>query len=242
VIEVFRNKALVAAAVFLFTLSLCSPGWAGLSEGARLVPKGTVSIYEGSQKVGEISSEAPLPSGKILSSAERCGVRMAGLYVVAEENSRFGVTPGAGSTDLFVQEGRVWFALGSLQGTLTFSTPQESVSVESSVVNASAEPAVIKGYLSNDGGRMEIGVIDGGRLVVRNASGQQVIEPGKTVYLQHAQAKLDGGGPAAGGAGGATLGAALLLGSVTVGLGAAGVAMMGGFEGSDPGPTSPFKP
>lgn len=243
-----RNRALIQAVAFLFVMSLAAGTMASVDlTRARLIPKSKVSIYEGSTKVGELSSEAPLPEGRILTSSEKCAVRLDGLYLVAAENTRFGLTPGSGTMDLFVQEGRVYFALGEFRQTLSFSTPQDSVTVQSSVIQASAGSSTVKGYLLYENERMEIGVMEGGKLMVANADGQQLIEPGNSLRVEKAQADLKKGGTAApllgGGSKSVLIGAGVAVG-VTVG----GMAALGAFDSDDggapppPPPASAFQP
>lgn len=218
----FRRAGLAQGVALLFILSLAGSSMAMNTDSARLIPQGKVHIYDGGQKIGELSSEAPLPEGKILTSKSRFGVKLQGMYLVAEENARCAVTPLAGETDLFVETGRVLFALTNVEeGGLSLSTPQDTVTVQGTLVNASTETSTLRGYLAFENNQMEIGVIDGGKLVVANARGRQVIESGNALQVQNVQAALGAGGAAgAGGLGvGGTLGA-IVAGAVVVGVGA----------------------
>lgn len=234
----FRKSLLVQAVVFLFLLGLCGGSMAAGLDGARVLPEGKVSIFEGDEKVGELSSEAPLPVGKTLQSDRKCGVRMDGIYLVSTEKTRFSVRSISGGTDIFVDQGRVYFSLGEIGAPLSFSTPKDTAKVESAVIEVSSDKFGVKGYLLFEDGRMEIGVMEGGKLVLVNASGRQLLEPGKRATIQNVQADLGEGGADA------SVSEELMT---KVYAGAAVGAVIGGlilwdpFDDDDEG-TSPFRP
>jgi len=210
---------------------------AGL-DGARVLPEGKLYIFDGSRKVGELSSEAPLPVGKMLQSNRKCGVRMDGIYLVSTENTRFSVRALSGGTDIFVDQGQVYFVLGELGAPLSLSTPKDTASVESAVIEVSSDTFGVKGYLLFQDGRMEIGVMEGGKLVLVNSSGRQVLEPGKRAMIQNVQAELGEGGADA------SVKEELMtkvLAGAAVGAVIGGVILWDPFDDDDEG-TSPFRP
>jgi len=234
----FRKGWVAQATILLFVLSLSSSALATGTGAARVIPTGKVDIYDGAKKVGELSSEAPLPVGKILTSTEKFGVRLDGIYLVANENTRFGVRHLSGGTDIFVEEGRVYFVLNEVTDNLTLSTPQDTVTVQSALIHASTDASSIRGYLLYEDNQMEIGVIDGGQLVVADASGQRMIESGNSLRFQKVQAQL-GGGAGAGGLGAGTIGA-IVGGVLLVGLGV--LAISEANDDDDSQVTSPSSP
>lgn len=244
----FRKGGLAQAVAFLFILSLSSSSLAVDFSSARLIPKGKVHIFEGTQRVGELSNEAPLPVGKILTSDQKFGVSLDGIYLVAEENTRFAVKPLSDGTDIFVEQGRVYFSLNNVKDTLSLSTPEDTVTVQSALIHASTDASSIRGYLLFEDDQMEIGVIDGGKLVVANARGQQMIESGNSLQFQNVQAALGAGGAAgAGGLGAGAIGALVVGGVVAVGVGAYAINEANDDDdpppsGSGGGATSPFMP
>jgi hypothetical protein len=235
----FLKGRLIQAAVFLFVVSLGGGALAAGLDAARVLPEGKVYIFEGGKKIGELSSEAPLPVGKILESNRKCGVRLDGIYLVSAENARFSVGVLSGATDIFVEQGRVYFALGELKGPLSFSSPQDTARVESAVIEASNDTFGVKGYLLYEDDRMEIGVIEGGKLVLVHSSGRQVIEAGNSLWIQKAQADLGGGG--AGASAGEELNTKLVAGAVAGGM-IGGLVWLDVFDDDDTPPTSPFRP
>jgi hypothetical protein len=226
----------------LAVLVICSfSTWAIASglNGARIMPSSKVAIYDGAKRIGEISNEAPLPEGKILSSDKPFGLKLHGIYLLATEKTKLAVTPLGGGQDVFVQEGRVYFAIRAIENTLTFSTPQDSVTVENVIIQASTGRPLIKGYLAFENKQMELAVTEGGQLRVVSAHGQQIIEPGNKLMVQKAQANLGGGGAGAGGFGwqGWTL-----IGFTGAGIIAGPIIYNGWWDNGDEVPTSPFKP
>jgi len=200
--------------------------------GARVIPSSKVAIYDGAKKIGEISNEAPLPEGKILSSDQTFGLKLDGIYLVATEKTKVAVSPLAGGQDIFVQEGRVYFAIRGIKNTLVFSTPQDSVTVENVIIQASTETPMIKGYLAFENKQMELVVTEGGQLRVVSAHGQQIVQPGNKMMVRTAQADLGGGG----GGGGLLLGGGI-AGGMTV------LAIVGSPDSGGAQPaTSPFQP
>jgi len=235
-----RNKGFMQVMAVLMVVSFSSWAMAAGLIGARVIPSSKVAIYDGVKKVGEISNEAPLPEGKILSSNEKFGLKLDGIYLVATEKTKVAVSPISGGQDIFVQEGMVYFALAAIKNTLTFSTPQDSVTVQNVIVKASTTTPMVKGYVSFQNDQMDVAVLEGGQLLVVNARGQQIIEPGNKLMVQKAQADL-GGGAAAGGGGLGPVGTGLIVGAVTLGVGIGGSYALG-FNDDDKKTTSPFTP
>jgi hypothetical protein len=231
-----RNKVFMQVMAVLMVFSFSTWAMAAGLTGARVIPSSKVTIYDGAKKVGEISNEAPIPEGKILSSDEKFGLKLDGIYLVATEKTRVAVSPISGGQDIFVQEGTVYFSIGAIKNTLSFSTPQESVTVQNVIVKASTSTPMVKGYVSFQDEQMEVAVLEGGQLLMVSANGQQIIEPGNKLMVQKAQANLGGGGAGAGGLG---AGGWAVIGLTTAA--AISVPIIYHNNKSD-GPTSPFTP
>jgi hypothetical protein len=87
---------------------------------------------------------------------------------------------------------------------------------------------------------MEIGVLEGGKLVLVNSSGRQVLEPGKRAMIQNVQADLGEGGADA------SMSDEMktkIMAGAAVGAVIAGVILVDPFDDDDGGGgTSPFRP
>ena len=168
-------------------LAFVSTGFAsGLSVG-RIIPKGKVALFQGDQKVGEFSSEAPLPEGAFLSVQGECGVKMSDLYLVAIDKSMFSVTTDSDSHKLSVKTGIVYFALSSMPHILVFNTPDGVVTTHQILLNASAKSGLLQGYVSVGDDVTKVGVLEGGSLLLSVGDGEtRRINAGQELRLAQA--------------------------------------------------------
>jgi hypothetical protein len=180
-----RTKFKIVAIFSL--LAFVSTGFAsGLSVG-RIIPKGTVTLFQGDQKVGEFRSEAPFPEGAFLSVQGECGVKMSDLYLVAIDKSMFSVTTDSDSRKLSVKTGIVYFALSSMPHSLVFNTPDGVVTTHQILLNASAKSGLLQGYVSVADDVTKVGVLEGGSLLLSVGDGETMrINTGQELRLAQA--------------------------------------------------------
>ena len=157
-----KIKVMAIFVLFMFTSTAFA---SGLSMG-RIIPKGKVTLYQGNQKIGEFTDEAPLPQDTFLSVNGECGVKMSNLYLVAIDKSLFSVSTQANSCKLTVEQGTVYFALSSMPITLVFQTPEGLITTHEIMLKASADAGMLKGYISVAGGVTKVGVLEGGSMLV----------------------------------------------------------------------------
>ena len=157
-----KLKMMAIIAMLMFTSTAFA---SGLSIG-RIIPKGKVTLYQGNQKLGEFSNEAPLPEDTILFVTGECGVKMSDLYLVAIDKSLFSVSTKANSRRLTVEHGTVYFALSSMPHTLIFQTPEGMITTHEIMLNASSDAGVLKGYVSVSEGATKVGILQGGSMLV----------------------------------------------------------------------------
>ncbi len=222
---------LMAALVFngFIPSGHCAGPFAG-----RILPTKQISFYQDGQKVAQYTAEAPLPWNTLVRCEGQTAVRLDQMYFVLEDGSAFTMAADNGGQTLNIETGTAFFAIKELPEGLGFATPQASVVTEMILLNAAnGQDGFLKGYVKADQNGSELGVIEGGRMVVRTATGSQTINAGERIIL--AQADLGGiededdddkaAGAAVGAGGGATIGAATATGS---GGGAAAAGMIGG--------------
>ncbi len=227
-------KLLVVLVVTLFSTSgFC----AGLNYG-RIFPKGKVFIYKDGQKVSEFSKEAPLSNGALIECKGRCGVKLSDLYLVAEDNSVFSVSTDLYSRELYVSKGTVYFAVSTMDRTLVFKTDHGSFTTKQVLLNASAEGGVLKGYIKASPESAELGVAEGGSMVVSTFNGDQLIRSGNRIVL--AQANLGGGQPVGAKSAKMSTAAKAGIGAAVLAAIAAGVLLTN--DSSDPKDASPSTP
>ena len=182
----FRNLRCMALIAVLAAshLTVAQVVW-GLSV-SRIIPRGTVKVYQGDRVVQVISEEAPFPEGMMLENEGQCGVHLDNFYLVATDQSRFGIQDAAGEFRLVLEQGTTYFALSSLPGTLVFVTPDGEFPAKQILINASSNGGVIKGYLTTASGKTEIGVLEGGSMVVATQAGDRKIVPGRQITIAQA--------------------------------------------------------
>ncbi len=185
--EKLRNNNFLfkLSVVLVITVFSTSGFCAGLNSG-RIFPKGKVFIYKGDQKVGEFSKEAPLANGALMECKGRCGVKLPDLYMVAEDNSIFSVNTDIHSRELYVRKGTVYFAVSTMDRTLVFKTDHGSFTTKQVLLNASADGGVLKGYVKATAEGSELGVVEGGSMVVSTFNGEQMIRSGNRIVLAQA--------------------------------------------------------
>jgi hypothetical protein len=182
-----KNTIKLKIIVFFVILVFTSTGFsAGLPSG-RILPDGKVTLFQGSQKVGEYSSEAPLPEDTLLSVQGKCGVKLSHLYLVAEDQSLFSITTNNNSRTLFIQKGIVYFALSSMPYTLVFQTPYGVITTNDVMLKASSANRLLKGYIYVEEGIARMGVFEGGSMLVSVVDNKpQVVAAGHELRLAQA--------------------------------------------------------
>jgi hypothetical protein len=235
----YKNKRYLKAFIIIVLIAFPTSGLASDLNSGRIIPTGKVLIYRGDQQVGELTAEAPFPEGALLACDGDCAVRMNDLLLVGADKSEFSVTTKAFSRELLVREGTVYFALSQLPRSLVFVTPKGAVTAQQLILNAAADGGLLKGYVAVSGESAEIGVIDGGSVLVSTDAGETTIQSGKKIILAQAGEAGAAGGAAAqtGAAAGVAIGPAV---AGAVGLGVAFTAVAKQDDKGDP--ASPAAP
>jgi hypothetical protein len=151
--------------------------------GSRIMPTGSVKVYKGEKLVQVLKQEAALPNGALVTSEGKCGVRAENFYLAADDGCTFSITDGLNRKDLRVDNGAAYFAVNQKTGTLAFITPAGDISTQQIRSNADVNGGIVKGYIDVSGKAVQLGVLEGGSLVVATASGVQEIHSGKQITL-----------------------------------------------------------
>ncbi len=207
-----RKRVLLSQIMVVFAfLCFTAPVFAADPFAGRILPTKKVSFFNDGKKVGQYTAEAPLPWNTLVKCEGRTAVRMDQMYVVFEDDSSFIISRTETGDTLDLKTGTAYFTLKTLPEGLTFGTPQAAVVTEGMILNAATDNQLLKGYVKVDKSTSELGVVEGGRLMVRTADGQQTIKSGQRIIL--AQAELGGGA----GLSNLAIGLAALGGTVAVG-------------------------
>ena len=175
------------------SLALALPGFSSELKSDRIYPTGKITIYNDNQRVGEFSQEAPFPEGFLIEADGKCGVKMEDIYLVAEDRSLFSVANSANLRNVLIKEGTLYFAVSDMSRSLNLITPFGTLAVLDILLNAATGSPQLKGYVAVKQNGSEIGVLEGGSMIVSTQRGEMMIESGQQLTL--AQADMDVGAP-----------------------------------------------
>ncbi len=232
----FLAQVMVVFAFLCFT----APGFAADPFAGRILPTQKVTFFSDGEKVAQYTAEAPLPWDTLVKCEGRTGVRIKELALIFEDGSSFMVSRTEIGNELNIKSGTAYFAFATLPEGLTIATPQGTVVPEAMMLNAATGNQVLKGYVKVEESASELGVLEGGKLIIRTSDGRHTINTGERIIL--AQRKLEGGGGATGGGGGGISGGTIAAAVIT-GTGMGIITVIGVNEmKSDDKDASPFTP
>ena len=175
------------------SLALAHTGFSSDSKPGRIYPNGKITLYSGNQRIGEFNNEAPLPEGFLIAADGRCGVKIEDVYLVAEDKSLFSVATSNNLREFSLKEGTLYFAVSNMSRSLNFKTPSGNLAVLDILLNAATGNQQLKGYIAVKPDGSELGVIEGGSMIVSTQKGETLLKSGQRLIL--AQADMDVGAP-----------------------------------------------
>ena len=185
---IFLRKKRIAIRILVFSLAflMVSQGAPVLANADRIYPTNKVTLYRGENVVGVYTKEAPLPEGSIISADGRCAVKLDDLYLVGEDQSLFSINTSGRQRNLFIKKGTVYFKTSAMKRSFSFITPDGEISVQRIQLNAAAGDGSLKGLVTVAENRSELGVVEGGSMIVLTDNGLMTIQSGKKVILSQA--------------------------------------------------------
>ena len=247
-LKLHKNKRYLKAFIVIILVVFSTSAMAANFGSARIIPREKVLIYRGDQQVGELTAEAPFPDGALLACKGDCAVRMDDILLVGADKSLFSITTRAQSRELQVRNGTVYFALSKMTHSLVFVTPNGVVTVQQLILNAAADGGPLKGYVEVTGESSEIGVIEGGSMLLSTVEGETTIQSGKKIILAKTEDEEDddpeeGAIPPPEKSSGGYRTAAIVGGAALAGIAVIAIASGGsGGGGGGGGPSSPAAP
>lgn len=230
-----KNTLILKVWVVFMSIAMTAAGLSARTNSARVIPTGKVSIIKDGKVVGEFSKEAPLPEGSMLRCEDKCALKLDDKYMVADPGTEFLVTPAAGSTELYVKEGTVYYAMRESSSPLQIDTPNGEATTGDLIMTASE----VRGYVRVSGNESEIGVIEGGTMMMETESGEMAVTPGNAITIASVGSETSGAtadGAAAAKTGGLTRNQKFAVGAGSVAvLTAGGIALASGSGGSGGG-------
>jgi hypothetical protein len=231
----FKIANALTLMVFVFS------GYAFAADAARITPSGKVSVYRAEKLVDELSAEAPLPFESLLVCSGECWVHMDSLYIAASDQSTFYVKASPIDKQIVLVKGFYYFSLTELSKQWVFKTPIEDVTMQRVLFPNDTSSGRLDGYIFVKDETIEIGVLEGGTLIVASSHGEHALEPGKQItvakvgpqseMVERVSADDEDVRPRT----------IVIWGLVGAGI-IAGAAALGGGSGDNPPPASPSSP
>ena len=188
-----KSRFEINVIVLLLTIAMVNPGVAVGAGADRIYPTNNVTIYNGDQKAGVYTKEAPFPEGATISTNGKCAIKLGDLFLVAEDQSVFSANTLGRQKNLFVREGVIYFKTSKMRQPITLITPNGEITVQSIRLDAALYDQSIKGYVAVTKEQSELGVVEGGSMDVLSDYGQVTIKSGNNIILS--QAEMDIGAP-----------------------------------------------
>ncbi len=213
-----RKKTLILKIfVVLLSFSMTTAGFSTNGGSARIFPLGKVLMIKEGQVVGEFSNEAPLPEGILLKCEQKCSVQLGDVYMVVEKDTVFSITRMTDHHELHIQEGTVYYSLSESSRPLHLKTPPGDATTGKLLLSETD----LRGYVRVSENKTEIGVLEGGTMMVQTASGEMAIPPGNQITITALDPETSGA--FAGKTGGFTRNQKIALGAVGAGIMTAGI-------------------
>ena len=170
-----RKKTLMVKVIVVFIFF----AFATAGFPARIVPMGKVSIIKGGKVIGEFSQEALLPEGFLLKCEAKCLIQLGDVDMEVEPKTTFSVNPMANRHYLMVQLGTVYYSLKESSRSLYFDTPTEKATTGDFYMTSGE----LKGYVRAVEDVTEIGVLSGGTMILKVASGEMAVFSGEKLTI-----------------------------------------------------------
>jgi hypothetical protein len=163
-----RNQLVILVVLVAFIAGV--PALCG-AQSARVIPKGTLSVFENGKPVAEFKSEVPLPQGASLVCSGECLVQGEKFQFVVHDKAHFSLAQKDKVWVLTVKSGTVEFSIGK-DAELAFVTPKGKYEV-TKVIPANG---LVRGRVDVTETGTEFATA-AGVLYLASADGVQVIEP-----------------------------------------------------------------
>ena len=217
-----KNTLSLKVLVVFMSIAMTTVGFSATTHSARVIPTGKVFLIKDGKVVGEFSQEAPLPEGSMLRCEDKCAVKLDDTYMVVNPGTEFSVTPVAGHNELYIKEGTVYYTMNESSSPLQINTPNGEATTGDITMTGSE----VRGYVRVSGNETEIGVIEGGTMMMETSSGEMAVTPGNAITITAVGSETSGA--AADGAAAEKTGGLTRNQKFAVGAGAAAALAAGG--------------
>ncbi|MDM8542134.1 hypothetical protein QUF90_13685 [Desulfococcaceae bacterium HSG9] len=171
---IIRNTQNLKMFIVILILVLPATAYGDNISIGRIYPTDKVSIYKHGEKVGEFSSEAPLPNGLLVSCRGKCTVKTDWITLEADDGGQFSITTDEFRRELYIKEGSFKYVLPALQSSNVLRTP----CVQGPFLPVPGKEN-LKGRISVSLLSTEISLLTGTPLIISGPEGEVQIEPRK---------------------------------------------------------------
>lgn len=159
----------------------------------RIMTDGKVSLYKNGKVVTSFTKEGPVDDSALIACEGKCLVKVKGLSLIADDQTRFAVKEIGNSVNLYVENGIVNFAVSDVSRQFAFFTPDGNYVQSEGFITPASTNKSTKGYMRTTDKGTEIGMTDG-TMIVQSNKGTETIGPGKAILLALAPPTNPGGG------------------------------------------------
>lgn len=168
--------------VIISTVLLVTATLAHSATRGRIMTDGRVQLFKNDRVVSTITGQGPIDENALIVCEGTCLVKMQGISMSGVDQSHFAVKESAGSLDLYIEKGKIYFVVTDMTHQFAFFTPDGYyVKSEGFIAPASTESSV-KGSIQVTDTATEI-VMDSGSMIVQTEEGTKTIKPGQALVL-----------------------------------------------------------
>lgn len=163
-------------------LMLLLAGNAYAATKGRILTNGKVSLYENGKIINSFTSQGPINENSLIACDGTCLVKIKGVSLVANDQTRFAIKESDNSVNLYIETGKVNFAVSDVSKQFSFYTPDGYlVKTEGFIAPVSTDGSV-KGFMRITDGSTEIGM-DSGTMVLQTNEGTKTVASGQVITL-----------------------------------------------------------
>jgi hypothetical protein len=170
-------KALLTILLVIFVMSTAHAATKG-----RIMTDGKVSMYKNGRMINSFNNQGPIDENSLIACDGNCLVKIKGISLMANDQSRFAVKELAGSTNLYLENGKVSFAISDTSKQFSFITADGYYITTEGFISPASTNNSVKGYMQATDRGTEIGM-DQGTMVIQTDEGIQEVKSGQAILL-----------------------------------------------------------
>lgn len=176
------------ATTVLCTLLLIAT--AGVSLGdtkGRILTSGKVTMYKNGKAVNSFIKQGPIDDGALIACEGNCLVKVKGISLIAEDKSRFALKEAANSFKLYVETGKVHFAVSDLTKEFSFYSPNNYYVQSKGFITSAGTSSSAKGFMQVSESEAKIAMEEGTMIIDADSASDKTIGPGQSILLAMAE-------------------------------------------------------